>query len=277
MSTSCRNCPLCDLPPGEADLLARWPVNHENREQLERQEYDLTYCACGELVYLSPLPHHRDILAMYAETEQFTPDNPIYHGERSILVLEYAASSLVNLMRGMGLGFGHRLRVLEIGAGRAWICRAAKILDWDNLTIAQDLSDETVEECRWVDHYLVEDLLTETTVDSYGPFDVVSMTHVFEHLADPIAMLKRIRGLLAPHGTIFITAPYRPAGWTRDSPKDLWGNWSYHHVPAHLQYFSSESLTKAADAAGLQVARWDDSQDGGEAFEAWLRLPTPEA
>jgi 2-polyprenyl-3-methyl-5-hydroxy-6-metoxy-1,4-benzoquinol methylase len=214
---------------------------------------------------------------MYAETEQFGGDNPtssVYRGERAASVLEYITTCLTSLMRVMGMDLQSSMSVLEVGAGLSWMCRAAKMMDWGHLTVAQDLSAETIEECRWVDHYLVEDLLSEQGVDQYGPYDVISMTHVFEHLADPVAMLRRLRGLLSERGIIFITAPSHPADWQRGADQEIWARWSYNHVPAHLQYFTSGSFAKAAEAAGLQVALWNSNCDGGEAFEGWLRHPS---
>ena len=275
MSADCRNCPICHLSPTEEDRLGTVEVNHHNRANLARPSYELLYCACGDLIYLSPTPSHADILAMYAETAQFSEENPtseVYRGQRAANVLEYITSSLASLMRLSGLLLTEPFRVLEVGAGLAWMCRAAKMMDWSNVTIAQDLSTETIEECRWVDQYVVEDLLKGTTVDAFGPFDVISMTHVFEHLEDPVAMLQRQRGLLSERGLIFITAPSRPPGWRRGSDLETWHSWSYHHVPAHLQYFSEGSLARAAHAANLDLVLWKE-EDGGQAFEAWLSHP----
>ncbi len=274
MNDFCRNCPVCDLTPAPADLIASMDVNHHNRSQLRRKSYDLTYCACGELIYLSPLPSDGDIRAMYAETGQFGEGCGChYRGEQAAAVLEYITSCLISLMRSMGADLGTPLRVLEVGAGLAWMCRAAKMVDHQNLTVAQDLTTEAVGECRWVNHYIVEDILTSEAVDPHGPYDVISLTHVFEHLAEPVAMLKRLRALLATRGIVFITAPHRPLGWQRGADVAGWGAWSYNHVPAHIQYFSAGSFAKAAAAAGLEVSRWDEGHEGGQAFEGWLRHP----
>ncbi len=269
MSNSCRNCPVCDLTPAPEDLIVSLNANHHHPSHLRRQSYDLTYCACGELVYISPLPSDEEILAIYTETEQFS--GCPYRGERAATVLEYITSCLFSLMRSMEIDLHAPLRVLEVGAGLSWMCRAAKMVDHRHLTVAQDIVAEAVAECRWVDHYLVEDILTGCGADPHGPYDVISLTHVFEHLADPVATLRRLRDLLAPRGIVFITASHRPPGWKRGADAAGWASWSYTHVPAHIQYFSEGSFAKAAAAAGLAVGRWDDGHDGGQAFEGWLR------
>lgn len=268
-----RPCPACGRRPWAADRIDALEVNHISCDALERQSYDLTECAACGLIYISPLPSPEDIHSMYAESDQFredTPESP-YRGERGTAVLEYITSRLVSMTQHMpGI---EKLRVLEVGAGLSWMCRAAKILGWQNLTVAQDLSSEAIEECRWVDHYVVEDIQTGRSVDPFGPFDVISMTHVFEHLADPVGMLRRLGQLLAPSGILFITAPRRPVGWQRDAPIALWRDWSYNHTPAHIQYFTGDSFARAAEAADLRVALWDDSHEDGQAFEGWLTRP----
>ncbi len=274
MNDACRNCPICDTPPEARDEIAELDVNHAYRDQLERSSYRLTYCNCGDLVYLSPLPTDADIHTMYAESEQFGDKDSLncaYRGDQAEAVLEYTTSCLVSILRSMQLDVSARLKVLEIGAGLSWMCRAAKRLNPQSLTVAQDLSTDVASECSWVDHYFVEDILSKRSVDGHAPYDVVSLTHVIEHLAEPVGMLQRIRQLLATRGRVFITAPYRPENWKRGAEITIWRDWSYNHTPAHIQYFSQGSMEKAAAAAGLEVAHWDHHQDGGQAFECWLR------
>ncbi len=163
------------------------------------------------------------------------------------------------------------LSVLEVGAGRAWMCRSAKRHSPSAKTTAQDISSEASSECPWVDDYLVGDLV-DARIDSRGPFNVISMTHVIEHLTDPVATIKRCRGLLADGGVIFVTAPHRPVGWEEGTHDiDSWKTYSYNHIPAHIQYFSRASMEALAGNAGCKLVYWIDRHEDGQAFEAWLQ------
>ena len=104
-----------------------------------------------------------------------------------------------------------------------------------------------------------------------APYDIVSLTHVIEHLLDPVGVLRRLRQLIAPRGLVFVTAPHRPPGWKRGDGIATWREWSYTHVPAHVQYFSRGSLERAALRAGFEIELWNADQEEGQAFEAWLR------
>ena len=150
------------------------------------------------------------------------------------------------------------------------MCRAAKLLDDASKTTAQDVSAEVADECEWVDQYVVCEM-ADPRLDAFGPFDVISLTHVIEHLPDPVGAVRRCKELLAEHGTIFVTAPHRPPGWeTGKNSISEWQKYSYNHVPAHIQYFSKDSMQRLAENSGCTLNYWNDRHENGQAFEAWL-------
>jgi SAM-dependent methyltransferase len=150
------------------------------------------------------------------------------------------------------------------------MCRAAKQQDRSYRTIAQDVSAEVATKCGWVDRYFVCDIF-DAQLDLLAAFDVISLTHVIEHLPDPVAAVRRCKSLLAESGTILLTAPFRPKGW-EDGKSTIrqWREYSYNHVPAHIQYFSRASMEKLAATVNCTLCYWDDRADDGQAFEAWL-------
>jgi SAM-dependent methyltransferase len=114
--------------------------------------------------------------------------------------------------------------------------------------------------------------LDDVRIDSRGPFNVISITHVIEHLTDPVATIKRCKDLLADGGVMFVTAPHRPVGWKEgDRDIDSWKTYSYNHIPAHIQYFSRASVEALAGKAGCKLVYWSDRHEDGQAFEAWLQ------
>lgn len=263
--TGVRPCPICQVPAREAGLIGELDVTFEGN--LCQRAYRLGYCACGELIYADPLPPPADLNRIYVETEQFSDDlytNP----ERVAAVLDYLSGCLHRLL---GDAKPQRLAVLEVGAGRSWMCRAAKKLQPTAITVAQDVSPEAAKSCEWVDQYIVGEL-PNASVSELAPFNIISLTHVVEHLSDPVAVIRHCKSLLAQGGTIFITAPHRPTGWVAGVSRiDQWRQYSYNHVPAHIQYFARGSMEKLAAASGCVLTYWSDSHEEGQAFEAWLR------
>ncbi len=85
-------------------------------------------------------------------------------------------------------------------------------------------------------------------------FDVVSLLNVLEHLADPVAVLREIRDrVLKPGGVIVIDVPNEFNDF-QVAADDL------HHLeqwwiapPAHLNYFSGDSLGRLLENLGFEV------------------------
>ena len=227
------------------------------------QTFGLVFCPRCEVVFLDPAPTAGDLRAMYQDSAQF--DDPHYTDPQRIAqVLEYCTDAVQRL---------HLLpppggRVLEVGAGLAWMSRACKRLDASIVAIAQDVSGEAAERCDWVDRYHVGPL---STLGEEAPFQLASMTHVIEHLVDPAAMLGEISARLAPGGKLFVTAPYRPTGWRPADGIAGWREYSYLHVPAHITYFSRAWFDEVAPRQGLDVEHWDARHEDGQAFELVLR------
>lgn len=260
-----RACPLGCPGPGSALGALDKTVGFA----LSRERYTLTRCGCGQLLYLSPAPSSEDLRAMYVDHAQFGDEYT--DPKRVDAILTYIGQCFDRLAKRQGWPGGSPVRVLEVGAGLAWMCRAAKARAAANVTVAQDVSPEAVSSCPWVDHY-VQGEVDDARVAAHGPYQVISLTHVIEHLTDPLAILARCRKVLAPDGVIFITAPHRPRDW-RDGDLEAWRRYSYNHVPAHIQYFSEGSMARLAAAIGCELAYWSHQHEGGEAFEAWLTRP----
>lgn len=250
-----RPCPVCN----EIATQDLGEITNTKIANLERSSYHLLHCRDCDVVYLSPLPTTRDLNVIYIDESQFD-----YHSdEQARIIVDFMAERLRALSDRMNLTGDPA--VLEIGAGFAWMGRAAKQNFPHSRTVAQDITPEVAQKCSWVDHYIVGSA-DDPRIDSLGPYDVISMTHVIEHLPDPGAMLRRL--LPVTRGMIFITAPHRPVRW--DGTIASWRNYSYNHVPAHLQYFSEQGMRRLAEANGFNLAFWDANSEEGQALEAWL-------
>ena len=265
-SADVRACPVC----GQSSAMEIGRLKTNVMLGLQRGEYDLAQCQACELVYISPRPSDADLRTMYVDSPQF--NNPTYTDPARVgAIMEYITGCLRRVLQRSDRPANVPVSVLEVGAGLAWMCRAAKSLSPMHVTIAQDVSPEAAANCPWVDFYILGDLF-DPSVEQRGPYHVISLTHVIEHLVDPVAAIRRCKALLHPGGTIFVTAPHRPVGW-KEYSKEIspWESYSYNHVPAHIQYFAKKSMRKLADETGCALDYWSHAHEEGQAFEAWLR------
>lgn len=254
-------CRLCG-ESGEAALVGTLAATHPG--PFDVSEYRLQRCGAYDVVYLDPLPNERDLDVLYRDSHQF--DDPIYTDpDRVAKMLEYYHTALTHRKIVPPAGGS----VLEVGAGLAWVSRTVKALDSSIVTTAIDVSDEAIAHCPWVDRYCVG--ATLDALPDRGPFDLIALTHVIEHLRDPAAVLAQLAQLLSADGALFITAPLRPVGWKPGDGIEAWRQYSYLHVPAHIHYLSREWFVRNGGAAGLSIASWDPSPEQGQAFELVLQ------
>ena len=82
-------------------------------------------------------------------------------------------------------------------------------------------------------------------------FDVVTLDQVIEHIADPVRVLRGIRQVLKPGGLLVLSTP-NADGWGARLFGRRWIHW---HAPYHLQFFSRESMKRAAADAGFTLER----------------------
>ena len=84
-----------------------------------------------------------------------------------------------------------------------------------------------------------------------GTFSVVTMFHVLEHLAEPMAALEAARRLLAPGGRLVVQVP-NAACWQMLL---LGERWSGLDIPRHLIDFRAEDLEGLLEHCGFEVRR----------------------
>ncbi|HEY1463070.1 MAG TPA: class I SAM-dependent methyltransferase [Terriglobales bacterium] len=80
-------------------------------------------------------------------------------------------------------------------------------------------------------------------------FDVITLSHVIEHVPDPIATLRECASRLKLGGRLVLATP----NTNSLGHKRFGANWRPLDPPRHLNLFSPENLTRCAEKAGLEV------------------------
>jgi 2-polyprenyl-3-methyl-5-hydroxy-6-metoxy-1,4-benzoquinol methylase len=91
-----------------------------------------------------------------------------------------------------------------------------------------------------------------------GPFDVVAMWHVIEHLPNPAEVLAAAASALRPGGIVALAAPNPDAFQFR-----VFGSrWTHLDAPRHLFLIPSEELVRIGQEHGLEVALLTTRDEG---------------
>jgi Methyltransferase domain len=86
---------------------------------------------------------------------------------------------------------------------------------------------------------------------SEGMFNVLTMSHVIEHVPDPLAHLSECWRILAPGGQLIVRTPNMASFASRMFGKD----WTALDPPRHLVLFTPSSLHACVERVGFHVIR----------------------
>jgi SAM-dependent methyltransferase len=184
--------------------------------------------ACGFL----ECPQLDDVVRYYEDLEDES-----YEAGRAQRCLQFR-KILARLKRVRPAG-----RLLDVGAGTGMLVEEAGRMGY---------RAEGVEPSRWLQaqaaaHGLPVRLGTFPHPECPGPYDVITLIDVIEHVSQPLQLLRAVRTALAPGGVVALVTPdvrsvmARLLGW----------KW-WHFRVAHVGYFDRKTLELAMEKTGFR-------------------------
>lgn len=117
-------------------------------------------------------------------------------------------------------------------------------------------------------------LVFEEIAEAHGPFDVILMFHVLEHLGEPVKAIEDCVERLAPGGLLYIEVPNINDALLR--LYDIEAYHRFHFFKDHLHYFSRASLMETIRQAGArEVTVSGHSRFGLANHLYWLKEGRP--
>jgi len=212
--------------------------------------FDVIECETCGFKHIVPIPTPEELQAVYRQ-EYYSVEKPLYL-ERVRedldwwnLVYSERYDTFEELLR------PYRRRILDVGSGPGFFLQHGKERGWQTLGI--EPSTQAAAHSRELGLEIVEDFLTEETVDELGTVDVVHMSEVLEHIPDPRGMLKIVKDLLAPGGLICVVVPndYNPFQYAL---REVCGYEPWWVAPPHhINYFDFNSLSQLFENCGFKV------------------------
>ncbi len=169
-------------------------------------------------------------------------DEAYYQNPREDLVALVEGSGLTVLDIGCGAGATGK-RLLDLGKAR-WVSGVEVV------PLQAELARKVLNET------LTGDLSQMEFPWSPGHFDCIITGDVLEHLADPWSVLRRLRLLITPGGTLIVSLPNVRHWWVlRDLV--LRGEWRYRQDgvldETHLRFFTRRSSLRMLEETGFRV------------------------
>lgn len=225
-------CTLCGGPP--AKVLLR------STDRVSGQRFEV--CACKDCGTAFTAPRPEDFTAYYG---------PNYYAFRGVELTPLERARLGLIARGPYRPIARRPpgRMLDVGCGAGRLAGAFRRLGWEVAGIEPSASGAEAARAGHMQVHLgtLDDALPWTR----ATFDAIIFNHSLEHIADPVAALRRAATLCRPGGLIGVTVPNFDS-WQRR----LFGeHWLQLEVPRHLTHFTRTSLAEAAQQAALRVVK----------------------
>ncbi len=150
----------------------------------------------------------------------------------------------------MGLRASQRGELLDVGCGNGQYLAQMRDLGWRVSGVERDPNGAGVAAKRIGDDRIHADLAAANTARRDG-YDVVTLSHVIEHLLDPIDTLVECRRLLRPGGLIVIATPNFESLGHRQFKR----NWLHLDPPRHIQLYTTATLSQVVERAGFSISR----------------------
>ena len=139
-------------------------------------------------------------------------------------------------------------RILDVGCGNGGLLTALRDRDFTDLT-GFDPAPGCITRIRSQGIAACTVALPlsnpETIVGHEGPYDLIILSHVLEHVYDAHAVLVSLLPLLAPEGRLYLETPDPTRYSTQGFPP------FYFFDPEHINHFSAASLIYLGSSLGL--------------------------
>ncbi len=232
-------------------------------------KWALRSCGVCEVAWLDPQPNRSDLAKLYrhyythaaaelttlgrirVEAEKLVLQRMGYFIEPPREILPRLISHIPSFARAarlevLNLTSSETGRLLDVGCGNGTFISRMQQFGWRVSGVDPDPAAVSHAQNQRLEvfHGTVSDV-------PLHPYDVITLNHVIEHVADPVDLLRECRKRLRPGaGRLIITTPNLKS----------FGHWWFKkywrglEVPRHLVLLSPLSLRKSIELSGLRVA-----------------------
>jgi len=135
--------------------------------------------------------------------------------------------------------------LLDIGCGNG--AAVIRLADYGWGAVGHEIDPEAAAEARTAGAYVHDKPLEWLADERAGHYAAVTLSHVIEHVHEPVAFLATLRRLLRPGGVVWLATPNLDSGGRRRYGRD----WLALDPPRHLVLFTRDSLRRALTGAGF--------------------------
>jgi 2-polyprenyl-3-methyl-5-hydroxy-6-metoxy-1,4-benzoquinol methylase len=148
----------------------------------------------------------------------------------------------------MWLPVSRRGRLLDVGCGSGLFLERMRGFGWQVTGVETNPRARAVATRRLGAGAPIFADLSDAAL-APGSFDAITLSHVIEHVEDPMNTLRRCATLLSPGGLLVCVTPNTASLGARS----FGASWLHWDPPRHLHVFDPETLERAVSEAGLEI------------------------
>jgi len=253
------SCPLCNSH-SSFELASRDLMFKKSKL------YNYYVCNFCNLSFIHPMPSLDDIKSFYPDSYMIFEPAKIKklkyfeklklkykHGYKELLEdnsMNYLLS-LFTIYSHENIDFIKNGKFLDIGCGNGSRLLKMKQLGWDVSGV--EMSKKAYNECKKNGLNVFNSTLENTSFES-NSFDVIYLSHLIEHLPNPIEVLTIVKKILKPNGLLYIKTPNRES-LGRKLFKRFW---YANDVPRHLSLFGKKNLTMVSKKLRFDLVHYSE-------------------
>ena len=236
--------------------------NSENNHQfiklkdyfLTNEEFEIIECDECKLLFTNPCPTP-DRIGDYYKSENYLSHN---EEKKGIFAEIYNYVKKINIKNKYKIAVGNlhsEIRILDIGCGVGDFLLYAKENGCNTTGIEPSENARKIAEKKLNCKILSPEELENIPDNS---FDIITMWHVLEHVADLKTEIQHLQRILKKDGRLILALPNYKS-YDAEYYKD---KWAAYDVPRHLNHFSQDSINNIFKETNLQLIdikplKWD--------------------
>jgi SAM-dependent methyltransferase len=216
--------------------------------------WSVTECSNCRNILTIPVPDRKLLEDIYSNTYLY----PVHH-----LILSEKRMRAKSLAKHIGRNTAKGKTIFEAGCMYGYLLSELK----DEYKVKGiEIDEEAVDFCKR-NHLDVEDSsLEDYLINHTDKFDVIILSHVFEHLLSCDEVLQKLSDRITDDGKIILLVPN-----SNSLSRKLFGRyWGWWQTPVHINHFSLNPLNVLAKRLGLKITA--NKTNGGDSLMLLLNF-----
>lgn len=214
-----------------------------NTSQLEQQPFQIDQCNQCEFIYQPFVLNETGMATLYGEWVDSKTSLKKKKTAKAKLYKQY--SGQIEIIARLFKQKPHTINILEFGMGWGYWSRMAQAFGYN--VSGLELSPERVEHARSMGLKVIEEIPDD------AKYHFIYANQVFEHLENPLTLLKDLTNHLTKNGIIYLRVPDGSGIKDRLINSGWSNNMDAIHPLEHINCFTRKTLIKLAEEAGLKV------------------------